>query len=254
MKKAIIATAVFAVGLVVSLAPNKAQALQYGATVGYSSIGFQLHGGSVEFLLGIGGKDGHRPRGSVIHIGFAGMTGEGQTDLTKASWDGASYYQFQVDQKNDGLARVAAAVAAGATPAQAVAGVAAETDAAIAAYGLQDPTKVKGDGTAYVISAAYEWVFSNGAPGLGVLAGAELYISEGGFNSSNADYPSVKTSGGIGGGGVVGVSYYLRNGINFSFKTGLGAVDPGEVTLFNVKVEPETVFYASPTISVGYIY
>ena len=251
MKKAIIATAVFAVGLVVSLAPNKAQALQYGANVGYSSIGFQLHGGSVEFLLGIGGKDGHRPRGSVIHIGFAGMTGQGETDLTKASWDGLSYDQYQEQARAAADARIAALVTAGTSAADANALV---VTAPILAYGLQDPTKVKGDGTAFVISAAYEWVFSEGAPGLGVIAGAELYISQGGFKSSNADYPSVKTSGGIGGGGVVGVSYYMRNGINFSFKTGLGAVDPGEVTLFNVKVEPETVFYASPTLSVGYIY
>ncbi len=253
MKKAIIAAAVFAVGLVAGFTPDKAHGLQYGFNAGYSSIGFQLHGGSVEFLLGVGGKDGHRQQGSVVHVGFAGMTGQGETDLTKATWGGASYEQFNAQIE----ASVLALVAAGAPLATAQAAVAAPR----IAYGLTDPTKVKGDGTAYVISAGYEWVFSKGAPGLGVLVGGELYISQGGFESSNSLYPSVKTEGGIGGGGVIGVSYYMRNGVNFAFKTGLGAVDPGEVNfqlqpggLQSVKVEPETVFYASPTFSIGYIY
>ena len=208
--------------------------------------------------MGFGGKDGHRPQGSVLHVGFAGMAGTGETDLTQATWNGMNYGAFRTAQEFAVLQQ------ARSNPSQAIqiqAGALATELAANAAYGLGDPTKVEGDGTAYLISAGYEWVLSRGAPGLGILVGAELYISQGGFESSNpAFFPSVKTEGGIGGGGVVGVSYYLRNGINFAFKTGLGAVDPGEVNFTlapgqpTVKVEPETVFYASPTFSIGYIY
>ena len=238
MKKVIIAAATFAVVLVVGLAPNKAQSLQYGGNIGYSSIGFTLHGGSVEFLLGFGGKDGHRPQGSVLHVGFAGMSGTGETDLTQATFDGVSYGVFSISP-------------------------AARALEGLTLYGITNPNKARGDGTAYIISAGYEWVFSRVAPGLGVIGGLELYISQGGFEGTAAAVAaglpsSLKTEGGIGGGVVVGASYYMRNGINFAFKTGLGGVDPGEINFAspagNIKIEPETVFYASPTFSVGYIY
>lgn len=233
MKKGIAIAAFAVVGLVAGLLPNSAQGLQYGATVGYSSVGFQLHGGSVELLLGIGGKDGHRPQGSVIHVGFAGATGEGETDLTKATFDGIEFTSLPA------LNRLGILQGLGA-------------------YGITDAAKAKGDGTAYIISAAYEYVFSKGAPGLGIIGGAELYISQGGFESLSPLAPSLETEGGIGGGAVIGVSYYLRSGINFSFKTGLGAVDPGKIEFAvgtaSTEIQPATVFYASPTFSIGYIY
>ena len=132
------------------------------------------------------------------------------------------------------------------------------------AYGIRDLSKAKGDATAFFVSAAYEYVLGRGAPGLGFIVGGELYVSQGSYASLSPELPSASTEGGIGGGGVVGVSYYLKNGFNLTVKTGLGVIDPGTVTYsistgaqtppLNVKVEPETVFYASPTFALGFIY
>ena len=275
-----------------------AKGLQGGFSVGYNSVGFQLHGMGGEILLGFQGKDEHRPQGSVLRIGLAGAAGTGEADLTEATWDGQSYNDFipvagdravssaragtisalRITEAFNDLGpqqqgQVDGAIAASLYPngaaafnqlpaaqqqAIAVATIQSIKDSALeeglAAYGVTDSKKAKGRGSAFLFSVAYEYVLARGAPGLGFIVGGELYVSQGGYASLDPSLPNASTDGGIGGGGVVGVSYYLKNGLNFAFKTGLGVIDPGEVTLFGVKVEPESLFYASPSFALGFIY
>ena len=162
----------------------------------------------------------------------------------------------------EALAAVLANVPAAGQPA-AIANILAGLEAGAlegvleAGYNITDPADAKGDATAFFVSAAYEYVLPQGAPGLGFIVGGELYVSQGGY-AGNPGFPSVSTEGGLGGGGVVGVSYYLKNGFNMTVKTGLGVIDPGEVVYtlsgVSVTVEPELSFYASPTFALGFIY
>ena len=273
MRKGIIVSlAALAMGLT-GLYASPAKGLQFGFNAGYTSVGLQLHGMGGEFLFGFQGKDEHRPQGSVIRIGLAGASGEGESDLTAATWNGVSYDDYTKAAEARLVTATTAALAealtaeglSGATLAGALltrlpaAIIEASRQAAVAgeAYGIADKASAsaaKGKGTAFLVSAAYEYVLPQGAPGLGFIVGGELYVSQGGFASSNPAYPSVSTDGGIGGGGVVGISYYTKNGFNLSIKTGVGIVSPGEVTLFGVTVVPESVLYVSPTFSIGFIH
>ena len=273
-KGIIVALAALAMGLT-GLYASPAKGLQFGFNAGYTSVGFNLHGMGGEFLFGFQGKDEHRPQGSVIRIGLAGASGEGESDLTKATWNGVSYDDF--NNPATALARLVTATTATLTETLTAAGLSGATLAgtlqtqlpaaiieasrqAIAAgeaYGIADKasaSSAKGKGTAFLVSAAYEYVLPQGAPGLGFIVGGELYVSEGGFSSSDPAYPSVSTDGGIGGGGVVGISYYTKNGFNLTIKTGVGIINPGEVTLLGVTVVPESVLYVSPTFSIGFIH
>ncbi len=367
-KGIVVALACLAAGFS-GLFASPAKGLQFGFNVGYTSVGFQLHGMGGEFLFGFQGQDEHRPKGSVLRIGLAGAAGTSPgANLTKATWNGESYDDFRSGIQNaaagaaqdiaEGVARdiaeervadgglqaardgtiqalagagiseplqaqVDGAIAAGAyalgagaqpgAPAftslppeaqqeiinevfqgirdeaiaseegqAAIAGAIASEEgqaaiaearataraAAIAAleqglqagYGIDDLSKAKGDATAFFVSAAYEYVLGSGMPGLGFIVGGELYVSQGGYASLIPSLPSVSTEGGIGGGGVLGISYYLKNGFNLTVKTGLGVIDPGEVKydfgggIPSLTVEPEKVFYASPTFALGYIY
>ncbi len=260
MRKGIIVSlAALAMGLT-GLYASPAKGLQFGFNAGYTSVGLNLHGMGGEFLFGFQGKDEHRPQGSVIRIGLAGASGEGESDLTAATWDGVSYDVYTAAAQAQVTAAITALATLGATGAALAAGTAAIQAAAAApgeAYGIADKASAsaaKGKGTAFLVSAAYEYVLPQGAPGLGFIVGGELYVSQGGFASSNPAYPSVSTDGGIGGGGVVGISYYTKNGFNLSIKTGVGIVSPGEVTLLGVTVVPESVLYVSPTFSIGFIH
>ena len=252
-----------------------AEGLQGGFSVGYNSVGFQLHGMGGEILLGFQGKDGQRPQGSVLRIGLAGAAGTGEADLTEATWNGQRYGDYTAAATAARIAAtsttagqqaagalIARIAATGISPAQATA---IATDPLKNAYGVTDATKAEGRGSAFLFSVAYEYVLARGAPGLGFIVGGELYVSQGGFSSTVPDvYPSVSTDGGIGGGGVVGISYYLKNGLNFALKTGLGVVNPGKVNYnfptgvpgqtLSVEVELDQKFYVSPSLSIGFIY
>ena len=270
-KGIIVALAALAMGLT-GLYASPAKGLQFGFNAGYTSVGFNLHGMGGEFLFGFQGKDEHRPQGSVIRIGLAGASGEGESDLTAATWNGMSYDDYTKAAQAQAAPGIAAAITdaitalatLGVTGAALEAGSAAIRAAALAAaaapgkaYGITDKasaSSAKGNGTAFLVSAAYEYVLPQGAPGLGFIVGGELYVSEGGFSSSDPAYPSVSTDGGIGGGGVVGISYYTKNGFNLTIKTGVGIINPGEVTLLGVTVVPESVLYVSPTFSIGFIH
>ncbi len=238
MKKIII-VAVIAIscGLGACLLSGRAQALQYGATVGYSSLGFQLHGASVEFLLGINSKDKHRPQGSVWHFGFAGTTGNKKTNLTQATWNGLSIDNYLSER------------AGGGATAQQIAaqlrGLEIETSSL---YGISDLSAVKIDSTAYAISLAYEYVFTQKVPGFGLLVGFEAIIEEGTLSDS-------KTTGGGGGGGLFGISYYWRNGFVISAKTALGwsSLGDGNLLATNDRLGLPAEFYATPTFSIGFI-
>lgn len=250
MKKRTIALFATAVVLVASLLSNKAQALQLGYNIGYSSVGFQLHGFSGEFLFGIGGKDEHRPKGSVIHFGLAAMSGERETNLGTATWNGGSLEDLVVARtvaKQPNFLSFPPDVQereAGTTRRE----IATEINEK---YGISNLNSVTGDNTAYVISAGYEWVFSQSWPGLGLLAGVELYIL-------NPAPSSLRTKTDVSGGAVLGIGYYMRNGVNFSFKTGIGAIDIGEINLqiddASIHYNTETEFYITPTFSLGFIY
>ena len=279
-KGIIVAVATLAMGLT-GLFATPAKALQFGFNAGYTSVGFQLHGMGGEFLFGFQGaqgEDDRRPKGSVLRIGLAGAAGMGSTDLTKAIWNGYSYGDFPLAAATGAAIQAVGGQAAflalsqvqqGAILTSAAANVPtvrADIAQGLAAYGITDATKAKGSATAFFVSAAYEYVLAQGAPGLGFIVGGELYISEGGYAPLDPRLQNVSTEGGIGGGGVVGVSYYLKNGFNMTVKTGLGVVDPGTVTyafptgqaapnhIFSVTVEPELAFYASPTFALGFIY
>ena len=224
--------------------------MQLGYNIGYSSVGFQLHGFSGEFLFGIGGKDEHRPKGSVIHFGLAAMSGERETDLGKATWNGGSYDDYVVART---LVRLPSFQS---FPPYAIERALLATRIEIATesnekYGISNPNAVTGDNTAYVISAGYEWVFSQSWPGLGLLAGVELYIL-------NPAPSNLRASADVSGGAVLGIGYYMRNGVNFSFKTGIGAIDIGGINLqigqASVHYNPEAEFYITPTFSLGFIY
>ena len=278
-KGIIVAVATLAMGLT-GLFATPAKALQFGFNAGYTSVGFQLHGMGGEFLFGFQGpqgEDDRRPKGSVLRIGLASAAGTGETDLTKAKWNGYSYGDFPLAIATGTAIQAAGGQAAFSQFPQAqqeaiLAGAAASVPAVqagiaqgLGAYGITDATKAKGSATAFFVSAAYEYVLPQGAPGLGFIVGGELYVSQGGY-AGNPGFPSVSTEGGIGGGAVVGVSYYLKNGFNMTVKTGLGVVDPGTVTyafptgqappnhIFPIAVELEAVFYASPTFALGFIY
>ncbi len=241
MKKRTIALFAIVLALVASLASSKVQALQLGYNIGYSSVDFQLHGFSGELLLGIGGKDEHRPKGSVIHFGLAAMRGERKTNIGKATWNGGSFDDYIFSRtlvKQPNFARFPASAQErelGITRTEVVA----------------DANVGYGDNTAYVISAGYEWVFSRSSPGLGLLAGVEIYVLS--PNASN-----FRTSTDVSGGAVLGIGYYMRNGVNFSFKTGLGAIDIGGTNLqigdASVNYNPKAEFYITPTFSLGFIY
>ncbi len=246
-KGIIVALATLAMGLT-GLFASPAKGLQFGFNAGYSSVGFQLHGMGGELLFGFQGKDEHRPEGSVLRIGLAGASGEGETDLTKAKWGGVSFNNFIIGTAAQALGGLAGFAQLPAAQQQgAIAGALAGIEGGLTQAGISDLTKAKGVGNAFLLSAAYEYVLPQGVPGLGFIVGGELYVSQGSLVGESTD-------GGIGGGGVVGISYYTKNGLNFTFKTGLGVVDPGEVTVTNVKVEPEAKFYASPSFSIGFIH
>ena len=269
-KGIIVAVATLAMGLT-GLFATPAKALQFGFNAGYTSVGFQLHGMGGEFLFGFQGpqgEDDRRPKGSVLRIGLASAAGSGETDLTKAKWrsalpnqSGDSYDAFAT-AVGQVLLRLQGQAPTG--PTVLPTGQTAIAQSAAAGYNITDLKKAKGSATAFLISAAYEYVLPQGAPGLGFIAGAELYISEGGY-AGNPGFSYASTKGGIGGGGVVGVSYYLKNGFNMTIKTGLGVIDPGTVTYafpnpsaptttVPITVEPELAFYASPTFALGFIY
>ena len=175
---------------------------------------------------------------------------------------GIAASQFPADQGGAaGFATLTDAQKQGAAV-HAIEGIKAQVLAGLATvlatgYNITDLSDAKGDATAFFVSAAYEYVLPQGAPGLGFIVGGELYVSQGGY-AGNPGFPSVSTEGGLGGGGVVGISYYLKNGFNMTVKTGLGIVDPGEIVYSfsgnDVTVELEAVFYASPTFALGFIY